>query len=61
MLNTDVEETICWGIDLYTRSNIYFSLPNTKQEPSEADKQHFISMSLLKAANRLKENGFFLD
>ena len=38
VLNADVEETICWGIDIYTRSNIYFSLPSTKDEPSESDR-----------------------
>lgn len=38
-LGQDLEETICWGIDLYTRKNIYLLLP---ENFSEEDKFEFI-------------------
>ena len=32
VLNKDVEETLCWGIDLYTRKNIIHILPEIIHE-----------------------------
>jgi hypothetical protein len=44
----DVEETMSWGIDIYTRKNIIFVLPETV---SEDEKFHFIQHKLLKSVN----------
>ena len=49
ILGIDVEETLSWGIDIYTRKNIFMVLPENKDE-LEA-KFEFIQNKLMKAIN----------
>lgn len=47
-LGEEVEETLCWGIDVYTRENIFYMLPLSD---SELDKLNFVQHKLIKAMN----------
>jgi len=47
-LDIDVKETISWGIDIYTRKNIFFVLP---KKLSQQEKLSFIQLALMKAIN----------
>ncbi|KAL4493614.1 hypothetical protein ABPG72_004107 [Tetrahymena utriculariae] len=55
VLGVDVKETLCWGIDQYTKKNIYYILPETEKEEI---KFRFIQCSLMKAANLLENDGW---
>lgn len=49
ILGEDVEERLSWGIDIYTRKNIYWVLPDNKEEIDK--KFDFIQNKLMKAIN----------
>ena len=49
ILGEDVEERLSWGIDIYTRKNIFFVLPENKEEIDA--KFDFIQNKLMKAIN----------
>lgn len=49
ILGEDVEERLSWGIDIYTRKNIYWVLPDNKEEID--NKFDFIQNKLMKAIN----------
>ncbi|KAL4444781.1 hypothetical protein ABPG74_015989 [Tetrahymena malaccensis] len=55
VLGVDVKETLCWGIDQYTKKNIYYILPENEKEDV---KFRFIQCSLMKAANLLENDGW---
>ncbi|EAR85193.3 SET domain protein (macronuclear) [Tetrahymena thermophila SB210] len=55
VLGVDVKETLCWGIDQYTKKNIYYILPENEKEEI---KFRFIQCSLMKAANLLENDGW---
>lgn len=47
MLNKDLKETYCWGIDFATHNHILVVLP----EIADFDKNNFIENKLLRAVN----------
>ncbi|EGR33923.1 SET domain protein, partial [Ichthyophthirius multifiliis] len=55
IIGQDVEENVSWGIDLYTKKNIFYVI---NECASDKDKNQFIQFQLLKAVNLLKENGW---
>ena len=57
LLDVDVKEAISWGIDLYTRKNIFHLLHETH---STNDKHRFIETTILKAANLCGNSGYFV-
>jgi hypothetical protein len=54
-LKDDVEETLCWGLDLYTRKNVFYILP---EDCTDEERNDFISNSLMKAINLQREEGY---
>jgi hypothetical protein len=57
LLGEDVEEGLSWGIDIYTRKNIFLILPENKDEIDA--KFEFIQNKLMKAINLQVFNGKF--
>ncbi|KAL4455403.1 hypothetical protein ABPG74_012555 [Tetrahymena malaccensis] len=55
VVGRDVEETLCWGIDLYTKKNIFYILP---ERYSDEQKNMFIQFQLMKAINLQKDKGW---
>ncbi|KAL4503070.1 hypothetical protein ABPG72_014299 [Tetrahymena utriculariae] len=55
IIGRDVEETLCWGIDLYTKKNIFYILP---ERYSDEQKNMFIQFQLMKAINLQKDKGW---
>lgn len=55
MLGKEIEETPSWGLDLYTKKNIFYLLPESLPD---ATKNEFIMNSLMKAINLQRENGW---
>lgn len=53
-----MKETLCWGIDLYTKKNIYYLLP---EQANEESKHRFIQTSLMKSANLLENDGWEME
>lgn len=49
ILGEDVEERLSWGIDIYTRKNIFWVLPDSRDEIDK--KFDFIQNKLMKAIN----------
>lgn len=56
LLGKDVEERLSWGIDIYTRKNIFMVLPECKEEIET--KYDFIQNKLIRAINFQHENGW---
>ena len=57
-MNKEVEETLCWGIDPYTRKNIFYLLPDNLEVDM---KFSFIQFSLMKALNLQKDQGWNIE
>lgn len=57
ILDKDVIEALTWGLDSYTRKNIFFLLHELY--PVE-EKHTFIEKSILKAANLLGRDGCYM-
>ncbi|EGR30374.1 SET domain protein, partial [Ichthyophthirius multifiliis] len=55
IIDQDVQETLCWGIDLYTKKNLHYIL---HENECDIKKHNFIQRSLLKAANLCGNNGW---
>ncbi|KRX01790.1 hypothetical protein PPERSA_00163 [Pseudocohnilembus persalinus] len=58
ILNENLKESLCWGMDLYTRKNIYYVLP---EEEEDFEKNQFIEQTVINAANLVGEEGWSIE